>query len=460
MQRTFSEPLATRDEPADPSAPRLGFRTLLQTRGAWGLTDQFVVSLGNFLTGLVLVRTLPKDDFGVFFLVFGMLLFLNSLHNSLVTYPLSVRGAASDADDLRRRAGQSILFTLVLALPLSLGVIVIVGLEHRATLIPWALAALFLWQVQETLRRGIMAHLRHREALLGDAISYLGQAAIVYLLARRGMLTLEAAFVAIAGTSLLALLIQAWQLRPALSLTRRVGALVGEHWSLGRWMLLTNAVTLLTVQAMPWTLGYFHGKGEVAEFGALAQVMGLTNPVIIGIAGLIVPMVAAVSARQGAGSARHVALAYGLQGAVLLLPYYAAVLLAPEFALRVIAKNPEYAGLGTHLRLFVVAYMLTFPAQVMLSLLNGLGRTRSTFVAQCAFSATTLLLSLPLAAAYGLTGAVWSGVLPALAFVVASAVMLRRASAAPSSEVARRDAADQRIGVRPSRTPAPEGAAA
>ena len=458
MQRTSSEPLATPDEPADQSAPRLGFRTLLHTRGAWGLADQFVVSLGNFLTGLVLVRTLPKEDFGVFFLVFGMLLFLNSLHNSLVTYPLSVRGAASDALDLRHRAGQSILFTLMLALPLSLGVIVIVGLEHRQSLIPWALAAMFLWQIQETLRRAIMAHLRHREALFGDAISYLGQAAIVYVLARRGMLTLEAAFIAIASTSLLALLVQAWQLKPALSLTRPVRPLVGEHWSLGRWMLLTNAITLLTVQAMPWTLGYFHGKGEVAEFGALAQVMGLTNPVMIGITGLIVPTVAAVSARRGASSARHVALTYGLQGAALLLPYYALVLLAPEFALRLFTDKPEYAGLGTHLRLFVLAYILTFPAHVVLSLLNGLGRTRSTFVAQCAFSAATLLLSLPLAAAYGLAGAVWSGVLPALAFVATSVVMLRRATAAPWPNATSSDAVGEPVGG--SLAPTPEGAVA
>jgi O-antigen/teichoic acid export membrane protein len=223
--------------------------------------------------------------------------------------------------------------------------------------------------------------------------------------------------------------VQAWQLRPAVSLSHPVGTMLGEHWSLGRWMLLTNAITLLTVQAMPWTLGYFHGKGEVAEFGALAQVMGLTNPVIIGIAGLIVPAVAATSPRRGVAAARHVALSYALQGAILLLPYYAVVMFLPELSLRFITHKPEYAGLGTYLRLFVVAYMVTFPAQVMQSLLNGLGRTRSTFVAQCAFSTATLLVSLPLAAVYGLAGAVWSGVIPALAFVITSVVMLRRAAA-------------------------------
>lgn len=57
------------------------------------------------------------------------------------------------------------------------------------------------------------------------------------------------------------------------------------------------------------------------------------------------------------------------------------------------------------------------------------------------FSAATLLVSLPLAAVYGLTGAVWSGVLPALAFAITSVVMLRRASAGRAEHESKRAAA-------------------
>jgi O-antigen/teichoic acid export membrane protein len=291
---------------------------------------------------------------------------------------------------------------------------------------------MFIWQFQETLRRAIMSHLRHRDALPGDAAAYLSQVAILIALAYTRRLTLENVFAVIAGTSLIALLLHGLRLRPYVVGVRdaAVPALLREHWSLGRWFLLTNLITIVTVQAMPWTLAYFHGEEQVAEFGVLAQIMGLSNPVIISIAGLIVPAVAAATARSGIGAARHTALSYGLQGAAILVPYYAAVLILPELVLRLFTKNnPAYTGLALHLRLFVVAYMLVFPAQVMQALLNGLGRTRSTFAAQCVFSAATLLFSLPLAALYGLTGAVWSGVLPAGAFVVTSMLLLRRASA-------------------------------
>src|SRR5687767_3370998 len=78
------------------------FAALLRSRGGWALADQGVVSAGNFITGVLLVRNLEKVEYGVYFLIFGVLQFLHSLHQSLVTYPLSVRGAVSDQDDLRK----------------------------------------------------------------------------------------------------------------------------------------------------------------------------------------------------------------------------------------------------------------------------------------------------------------------------------------------------------------------
>lgn len=440
QQQDVSDPRAAANADVEPAAAtaveaaRLSpFRALLRTRGVWALADQGVVSLGNFATGVVLVQSLPsKVEFGVYFLVFGVLQFLNSLHQSLVTYPLSVRGAVSEHDDLRRLAGSALLFTLLLALPLSVGVIIIVGIEGRPGLLPWALAAMFLWQFQETLRRAIMSHLRHREALPGDAASYLLQVGVLCVLAYHGRLTLELTFATIAGASLVALLLHALRLRPAVAVHDGVPALLRDHWSLGRWVLMTNLITLFTVQAMPWTLAYFHGEEQVAEFGVLAQIMGLSNPVIISIAGLVVPAVAAAGTTGGMSAARHVAFKYGLLGATLLLPYYALVMAVPGLAIRVFTNDAAYAGLTTPLRLFVVVYMLAFPAQVMQALLNGLGRTRSTFAAQCAFSAATLVFSLPLAAMYGLAGAVWAGVLPAVAFLAVSSRMLRNVTDVPA----------------------------
>ncbi len=112
---------------------------------------------------------------------------------------------------------------------------------------------------------------------------------------------------------------QAWQLKPEMPAIRRSALnLASQHWTIGQWMLLVNVITLVTVQAMPWTLNIFWDTAEVAKLGVLAQVMGLTNPIIISIAGLVVPAVAGAVGQthsaQGVSTAKRVALLYGLSG--------------------------------------------------------------------------------------------------------------------------------------------------
>jgi O-antigen/teichoic acid export membrane protein len=284
------------------------------------------------------------------------------------------------------------------------------------------------WQLQETLRRGLMARLRHRDALPGDAVAYLGRAAVILGLAQLGALSLGTAFLAMAATALGGALLQAWQLRPRRPRAAALRATLGAHWRLGRWMALTGLVTLFAVQAVPWTLGAAHGMAPVAEFAALEQVMGVANPVLIGLAGLIVPAVAA-AVPQGMAAVRRAAWGFGLQGGALLVPFCAAVLLAPETAIRLVTFNDAYAGLGGALRPIAVAWTLLLPAMVAQALLNGLGRPRAGFAAQAVFAATTVVVTLPAAIAFGLPGAAWAGLVPAAAFAGVSVWLAWRATA-------------------------------
>ena len=446
---------------ADLASPgrRLSLRALFHTRGVWALADQAVASLGNCLTGIAVAATLPAQDLGTFALMFGMLLFVNSLHTSLVTYPMLVRGAPADPKTLRVLGGEAIFLTFSFAPILSLGVVMMAQIQHSASLIPWAFAAMLFWQLQETTRRGMMAHLRHREAVLGDAISYLGQAGAMWFLLSRKSLTLESAYMSMAITSLLGLLVQAIQFRPILRLSRGLSDMFRDAWWNGRWVLLTNVLAIFTVQATPWTLDYFFGNVEVAHYAVLAQVMGVSNPIVISVAGLVVPAVAFARKREGIGAAKRIALSYGAQGAILLLPYYAIVLTLPGFAISIFSKgNPEYVGLENHLRLLAIGYFLVFPGHVIQAVLNGLGHSRAAFKSQLVFSAGVVLIGLPLVGWLGLKGAVIAGMVPSLAYVITSWMMLQRTTDTP-----RPSSASQTEGVATtlvSATPAPGGAAA
>ncbi len=264
------------------------------------------MSFGNFLTSVLLIRHWhgSTQTFGQYALVFGVALFLNNVHAALVTYPLTVRGAASAPEALRRLASSALAMGICLAPILMLGLIAATIGARRPSLLPYAAAAMLLWQTQETLRRALLARLRHRDALPGDAISYLGQAVAIWLMTRRASgapITPEAAFAVIGLTSLAAAVMQACQLGVTPGGWASLGRSITESWRLGRWVLFATFVGAVSTYASPWTLQGAAGAAQVARFSALATMLNLTNPVMITISGLIVPAVAAV---RGEGPAR------------------------------------------------------------------------------------------------------------------------------------------------------------
>src|SRR5262249_81498 len=138
---------------------------------------------------------------------------VSGFHAALIVYPLSVRGATAPKDELGLHAGNSVVLSLVLAILWVIPIFTATVILSYGWLGFGTFLAVLAWQAQETLRRALMAHLQHQAAILGDAVSYLGQAGICMLLAQQHLLTLPLAFEVMALTSALAFLIQAYQLR-------------------------------------------------------------------------------------------------------------------------------------------------------------------------------------------------------------------------------------------------------
>ena len=85
--------------------------------GFWALTDQGAVSLGTFLTSVVLARSLPPAEYGIFALICGVIYFLNSLHSAVVTVPLIAKGACATESEIRGLAAGALVLTAPLILP-------------------------------------------------------------------------------------------------------------------------------------------------------------------------------------------------------------------------------------------------------------------------------------------------------------------------------------------------------
>ena len=160
-------------------------RRLLFDRGSWTLVDQCVVSLGNFALNVQLARDLAVADYGKFALFLGAIFALRCFDYSLISYPLSVRLHSAHRDEHAGLMANSALLAgalgFVLLLLLALGIQLLGG----GDILP-AASCYLAWQAQETMRRCLLANFRYRAAVAGDAVSFIGQAVAIAVLAWAG----------------------------------------------------------------------------------------------------------------------------------------------------------------------------------------------------------------------------------------------------------------------------------
>jgi len=389
---------------------RLGGEQSLTLQGFWAIADQGVVSLGNFLTTIILARTVSPHDYGVWTVTFGLILFLNVLPASLVTYPLVVRLASHSEDSAGELIVAALVLTTILALPQMLVLFCVSSLIGGAALALWACFGLLLWQLQETTRRVLMARMAFRAAVFTDAISYLGQAGLFSLMARGGRLSTQIGFAVIGLTCGLAALAQLFLIRTQLQVRIR-GAIkirdwMSTFWNTGRWVLGSNLLTNLSLHAAPWALFLLRGPAEAAGFQAVSNLLGVSHPIMLSLGNIIVPAAARAHLKEGLFAARRVAVRHAAQGGLLLLPYVAALLIFPRQLLGLFyGSSSPYVALASAVRLLTVIYTLHYISLSLKFLLNALEKNRPQFVTELCGSFLLAGLIVPLVLWFGLPGA-------------------------------------------------------
>jgi O-antigen/teichoic acid export membrane protein len=357
---------------------------------------------------VVFRRSLARVDYGIFALLFGILLVSLSIHSTFVAIPLSVFGADSTDRERKHLNGYALVFGAVIAVPMALVCVGACIFLRRAALSPLVVIAMFSWLLQETARRALMAELRFRDALWGDAISYLGQVLALIILAREGALSISAAFAVMAATSVISAILQVVQAGVLVPAWPDVLPVAKRFCYLGIWPTLGSLASALTIQVFPWTLAAARGPAQTAMYQAVVNLVSVSHPLLFSVGSLIVPASARAMAKNGIHAAKRIALRYGAQGALLVVPYFLVLfLLFPKPALRLLygASSP-YVKLDQGVRIFVIAYAFVYLSQVLASLFNGIARGKLVFMASLAGAAIALGAAIPLIALLGMTGAI------------------------------------------------------
>lgn len=372
---------------------------------SWTVIDQAIVSAGMFAIGILLARWLPPADYGVYALLLGAMLSLQLVNATLLFHPLSV--LLLQAPEAERPTLLRTALLLVAGVSAALGLLLCLGLLAFGLggLVLPGFACFLLWQVQEATRRGLLAAFRHRAATLGDLLSYPGQVVAAGALAAVDALTLANVLYALAVTSGLAALLQAWQLRlrwrGGLALRPTVMAFwsVGGVWALGNG-LLSNA----RMQVLPWALAIGAGPAAAAGFQAALNIVNLSNPFVMGLCNVI-PQAAARAAAQGKAAAWRGVRAYLLVAAPPLLGFALLLLAVPDaLLLLVYGEDSAYLGLATPVRLLVLAALLGSGTELVIAFLHGVRLVPAAFLVNAAGALTAAVLALAAAGPLGVVG--------------------------------------------------------
>jgi O-antigen/teichoic acid export membrane protein len=398
-------------------------RSELARVGAWGLSDQALLSGTSFVTVLAPARVLRPAYFGGFVLAYTSLLVLNGLQNALFTGPHNVLGT-------RRRGREYVCYTastaasqIVFAVFFA-GVAVVVaaglagdpGANHLAIAIAPAILA---WQLQEFVRRVLYTEGRLSAAVANDVVSYGGQLLGILILWRAGHITGPALLLVIAATSSCGVVLGVVQLRSSLAFElNRV--FVRENWDFGKWLAGANVGFWLSSAAILYIAGAILGAGAPAALKAGQIVLGPLNVLLLFLA-TVLPIVFSRALAQGEAALRsRLRFALTTTGPIVAAYCLAAALLAHPILHAL--YGGKYDGFANVVRLVAFYYFADYFAQVIRDVLKARRVTRPVFVGNLLGGIAAVALAPVLLVVIGVTGGAMAMVVGGL---ILNAALLR-----------------------------------
>lgn len=250
------------------------FRSPLILKSGIASVDQGMLSAANFFIAIILIKTVPKVDYGYYSIAFSISLFLISVQNAIVNTPLAVLLVTKKGGEKESYAASLCYGQFLVLLPaVCLGLVTIIIIR------PWGLdstqasiaAALCIGAVGLLFRQFLRAYYFAEEVPLQvlkmDALYmaiFLCFIALSYLFLT---ISVAAIFILMGVSGLMGALPftrnRGWQYRRE---SIREG--YRENWTLGKWALLGVLVTHVQNYSYLYLLGALLGSVAVAEVSA------------------------------------------------------------------------------------------------------------------------------------------------------------------------------------------------
>lgn len=344
------------------------------------LADQAVISGGNFVFNVILARAIPLDQYGRFALVLGTLGLMQTGFGALIYYPLSVRGAAADKAGRDRLVASTLLLNLMISAVLAASAGLLLKLmDDGARWLP-IVAMLLASQVQESIRRGLLTAFRYAAAVPGDALSYLGQVAVLLVLVHTGDVNAETGLWIMAGTSLAAAAVQLPLVLPRGVRPLPLWPCLADFWTMGRFALTSNMLSIVRTQGLLWLVLGVVGAAAAGAFQIVLILINVVNPISTGVCNQI-PQSASRALNKGYRAAWAAAWPAIAAGYVLVCGFLILLLVVPGHVLHLLyGAKVDPTMLIAPVRMLAVGALFYYAGATTCTFLQSVGAGRDGLV--------------------------------------------------------------------------------
>jgi O-antigen/teichoic acid export membrane protein len=404
------EPLGRALAPSPARGAIAFLRKVTNGREVWAISDQALVSGTNFLTNVIVARSLGIAQFGIFALAWTAMLFLYSLQMALISAPMMSLGPKTPPADRRSYWGavivQDLLFALACAGLIFVGLHLVAILTHRPGLkqltYPLCLATV-AYLLQDFVRRYLFTTRQTRRAFLNDAVSCLPQLPLIFFFLHLHRIGLPGVLWIFAATSLAGVGLGVYWLEPVGFALSYIQATAARHWRFSRWIAPSWLLGWMSTNFIALLAPVFYGPAATGALRASMNIVAVTHIWILGLDNVL-PAEAAHRFHQGGIAAmsrylRSMTLRWGGLTAAFAL----VIGIAPQFWLRLL-YGAQFAGYGAVLRMYCFLYLIVFIAGPIRAGLQALEYTAPFLWAQAGATAFALLVGIPLTRKLGLQG--------------------------------------------------------
>ena len=396
----------------------------------WALIDQGFASGVTFLTGVLVARLLGPEQFGVFGLLFMVILFFNSAQYSLIASPMmsiAPQLEAKEQSDFLSAQGCAALVLIALSVGLTL-----VSGELLSALKPeWSFKA-YTWpliaavtsiQIQEFYRRFFFTAGQPKRAGISATWRYGLQLSGLIVLYDKQIAELDIILWLMAGSALISGIIAHLQ-QPTLGVN--IDALkqfARRIWFSGRWIFGSTLLQWMTGNYFAVIAGAVVGP---IAFGALRATQQLLAPVqVVTLAATnVIPIAAAKRLSEGGTQAMNLFLwKMAIAGGIATSLIGIVLTVGGDFWL-ILVFGPKFAGFGYLIPWLSGALLLFYWELPLQAGLRALEDTRALFWGYLIAAVLSLGVAHALIQARGTEGAAIGIMLSHVIFVVSQLVGL------------------------------------